>query len=63
MGEPAAAIGGANDHSRSDDLVPRLRIDAPLGPRDISAAVIEGLARLAFGAANPKPIFRASPPA
>ena len=33
-----------------------------MGLREISAAVIEGLARLGpFGAANPKPIFRASP--
>ncbi len=45
-----------------DDLVPRLRIDAPLGLREISGDVIEGLARLGpFGAANPKPVFRAAP--
>ena len=45
-----------------EDLMPRLRIDAPLGLRDISAAVIEGLARMGpFGAGNPKPVFRASP--
>ncbi|HKW03286.1 MAG TPA: single-stranded-DNA-specific exonuclease RecJ [Vicinamibacterales bacterium] len=44
------------------DLVPRLRIDSPLGLREISGEVIEGLARLGpFGAANPQPIFRASP--
>jgi single-stranded-DNA-specific exonuclease len=52
----------ANERLHPDDLVPRLRIDAPLGLRDISGEVIEGLARLGpFGAANPKPVFRASP--
>jgi len=52
----------ANDRLAPDDLVPRLRIDAPLGLREISGEVIEGLARLSpFGAANPKPVFRASP--
>jgi single-stranded-DNA-specific exonuclease len=45
-----------------DDLLPRLRIDAPLGLRDISGAVIEGLGRMGpFGAGNPKPVFRAAP--
>jgi single-stranded-DNA-specific exonuclease len=52
----------ANDRLSPDDLIPRLRIDAPLGLREISAAVIDGLVRLGpFGAANPKPVFRASP--
>jgi single-stranded-DNA-specific exonuclease len=52
----------ANDRLAPSDLVPRLRIDAPLGLREISSAVIDGLGRLGpFGAANPKPIFRASP--
>jgi single-stranded-DNA-specific exonuclease len=52
----------ANEKLSPEDLVPRLRIDAPLGLRDISGEVIEGLARLGpFGAANPKPVFRASP--
>jgi single-stranded-DNA-specific exonuclease len=52
----------ANDRLGPEDLVPRLRIDSPLGLRDISSDVIAGLARLGpFGAANPKPIFRASP--
>jgi single-stranded-DNA-specific exonuclease len=52
----------ANDRLSPDDLVPRLRIDAPLGLREISGAVIEGLSRLGpFGAANPKPVFRAAP--
>ncbi len=52
----------ANDRLNPEDLVPRLRIDAPLGLRDISGEVIEGLTRLGpFGAANPKPVFRASP--
>jgi single-stranded-DNA-specific exonuclease len=52
----------ANARLNPDDLVPRLRIDAPLGLREISSAVIEGLTRLGpFGLANPKPVFRASP--
>ena len=52
----------ANERLSPADLVPRLRIDAPLGLREISGEVIEGLARLSpFGAANPKPVFRASP--
>jgi single-stranded-DNA-specific exonuclease len=42
--------------------MPRLRIDAPLGLREISGEVIEGLRQLGpFGAANPKPVFRAGP--
>jgi single-stranded-DNA-specific exonuclease len=52
----------ANERLSPEDLMPRLRIDSPLGLREISGDVIEGLARLGpFGAANPKPIFRASP--
>lgn len=44
------------------DLIPRLRIDAPMGLRDITGEVVDGLARLGpFGSANPKPVFRASP--
>lgn len=45
-----------------DDLRPRLRIDAPLGLKEITPAVVEGLMRMGpFGAANAKPVFRASP--
>jgi single-stranded-DNA-specific exonuclease len=52
----------ANERLGPDDLIPRLRIDAALGLRDISGDVITGLSRLApFGAANLKPVFRASP--
>jgi single-stranded-DNA-specific exonuclease len=52
----------ANERLAPDDLVPRLRIDAPLGLRDISGDVVSALGRLGpFGAANPKPVFRASP--
>jgi single-stranded-DNA-specific exonuclease len=52
----------ANARLGPGDLVPRLRIDSPLGLREISGEVIEGLSRLGpFGAANPKPVFRASP--
>jgi len=52
----------ANDRLTPEDLIPRLRIDAELGLRDISAEVVRALARLGpFGSANPKPVFRASP--
>jgi single-stranded-DNA-specific exonuclease len=52
----------ANGSLEPSDLVPRLRIDAPLGLSDISGEVVEGLQRMGpFGAANPKPVFRASP--
>jgi single-stranded-DNA-specific exonuclease len=52
----------ANERLSPDDLVPRLRIDAPLGLREISGDVVSSLIRLGpFGAANPKPVFRASP--
>jgi single-stranded-DNA-specific exonuclease len=52
----------ANERLSPDDLVPRLRIDAPLGLREISMEVLEGLMSLSpFGAGNPKPVFRASP--
>jgi single-stranded-DNA-specific exonuclease len=63
VGELRRRLGAwANERLSPDDLVPRLRIDAPLGLREISGDVIAGLGRLGpFGAANPKPIFRASP--
>lgn len=52
----------ANERLEPADLIPRLRIDAPLGLSEISGEVVEGLQRLGpFGAANPKPVFRASP--
>jgi single-stranded-DNA-specific exonuclease len=52
----------ANAQLSPDDLVPRLRIDAPLGLREISGDVVAALLTLGpFGAANPKPVFRASP--
>jgi single-stranded-DNA-specific exonuclease len=52
----------ANERLSPEDLMPRLRIDSPLGLREISGDVIDGLSRLGpFGAANPKPVFRASP--
>ena len=44
-----------------EDLMPRLRIDAPLGFRDIAGRVPPGIAALApFGAGNPRPVFSAS---
>ena len=52
----------ANERLTPDDLIPRLRIDARLGLREISGEVIEGLTRMGpFGSANPKPVFRAAP--
>lgn len=52
----------ANERLDPSDLVPRLRIDAPLGLREITGEVVEGLHRMGpFGMANPKPLFRASP--
>jgi single-stranded-DNA-specific exonuclease len=52
----------ANERLSPEDLVPRLRIDSPLGLKEISSDVIDGLGRLGpFGPSNPKPIFRASP--
>jgi len=52
----------ANDRLSPEDLMPRLRIDAPLALREISGDIVEGLGRLGpFGAANPKPVFRAAP--
>ena len=52
----------ANEKLGPDDLVPRLRIDAPLGLSEISGDVVRALGRLGpFGAANPKPVFRAAP--
>jgi single-stranded-DNA-specific exonuclease len=54
--------GWANQALAPDDLVPRLRIDAPLGLREIDADVMDGLTRLGpYGAGNPKPVFRAGP--
>jgi single-stranded-DNA-specific exonuclease len=52
----------ANAHLNPGDLIPRLRIDAPLGLREITGDVVQALMRLGpFGPANPKPVFRASP--
>ena len=51
----------ANERLSPEDLVPRLRIDASMGLREISGEVIQALSRVGpFGAANPKPVFRAS---
>jgi single-stranded-DNA-specific exonuclease len=52
----------ANAGLSPGDLVPRLRIDAPLGLRGISGELVQALGQLGpFGAANPKPVFRAAP--
>lgn len=51
----------ANARLEPGDLIPRLRIDASLGLREITSNVVEALSRLEpYGAANPKPIFRAT---
>ncbi len=52
----------ANDGLTPHDLIPRLRVDADLGLREISTEVMRALTRLGpFGSANPKPVFRAAP--
>ena len=52
----------ADSRLQPEDLIPRLRIDSPLGLREISMDVLDGLSRLGpFGAGNPKPVFRAGP--
>jgi single-stranded-DNA-specific exonuclease len=41
-----------------DDLRPRLRIDGPLGFRQVTPRLIDGVRRLApFGMGNPRPLF------
>ncbi len=50
----------ALDRLEPDDLMPRLRIDAPLRLAGITPQLVDGLDLLApFGAANPKPVFDA----
>jgi single-stranded-DNA-specific exonuclease len=63
VGELRARINAyANERLEPEDLMPRLRIDAPLGLRDINPDVVEGLGALEpFGLGNPRPIFHASP--
>jgi len=52
----------ADERLSPNDLMPRLRIDSPLGLREISTDVLVGLTNLGpFGAGNPKPVFRAGP--
>ncbi len=51
----------ADEQLGPEALIPRLRIDAPLGLGEISADVVAALGRLApFGSGNPKPVFRAA---
>jgi single-stranded-DNA-specific exonuclease len=48
----------ADDRLGPDDLRPRLRIDGPLGFRQITPRLYDGIAQLApFGIGNPKPTF------
>jgi single-stranded-DNA-specific exonuclease len=52
----------ADEVLEPDQLVPRLRVDGPLPLRAITPGVVSGRAALEpFGAANPRPIFHASP--
>jgi single-stranded-DNA-specific exonuclease len=52
----------ANARLDPSDLIPRLRIDAALGLRDITGEVVDGILQMGpFGMGNPKPIFRAAP--
>src|SRR5581483_11628109 len=61
IGALRAAINEvAGEMLMPEDLVPRLRIDAPLAFREITGRVASGVAALApFGAGNPKPVFAA----
>ena len=54
----AAIAGWAEDRLNPDDLRPRLRVDAPLGFRQITPRLMAGLNRMApFGIGNPRPVF------
>jgi single-stranded-DNA-specific exonuclease len=59
--ELRAAVNDVADETLGpDDLMPRLRIDAPLSFREIAGRVPPGIAALApFGAGNPRPVFSA----
>lgn len=61
IGELRARLAShALDRLEPDDLMPRLRIDAPLRLAEITPQLVDGLDALApFGAANPKPVFDA----
>jgi single-stranded-DNA-specific exonuclease len=51
----------ALDALEPTDLMPRLRIDAPLRLAEIEPRLVDGLDAMApFGAANPKPVFDAA---
>lgn len=55
-----AITAWADERLGPDDLRPRLRLDAPLGFREIRPDLVAALARLApFGAGNPRPLFHA----
>jgi single-stranded-DNA-specific exonuclease len=60
--ELRAAVNTVADETLGpEDLMPRLRIDAPLGFKEIAGHVPPGIASLApFGAGNPRPVFSAS---
>ena len=53
-----ALTAWADDRLGPDDLRPRLRIDGPLGFRQITPRLYDGIGQLApFGIGNPKPTF------
>jgi single-stranded-DNA-specific exonuclease len=52
----------ADEVLEPDQLVPRLRIDAPLNLRSITPELMRGLDAMGpFGLANPRPVFHARP--
>jgi single-stranded-DNA-specific exonuclease len=52
----------ADERLEPSDLVPRLRIDAPLSLRAIGKELLDGLQAMEpFGLCNPRPVFAASP--
>jgi single-stranded-DNA-specific exonuclease len=56
-----AAVNDVADETLGpDDLMPRLRIDADLGFKEITGGIAAAIASLApFGAGNPRPVFAA----
>ena len=56
----ARVTGLANLRLEPDDLVPRLRVDAPLPLPSLIGEVVAGVEAMApFGLANPRPVFEA----
>jgi single-stranded-DNA-specific exonuclease len=52
----------ADERLDPSDLIPRLRVDAPLALRSIGKDLLDGLQAMEpFGLCNPRPVFAASP--